>query len=127
MTNQVTPTSIRVGYAVLMGVILTGIVLTLVWPDRPSWVFWAETGLILAVATFFVYKRLRMGRPPGAATPVQMVTIYAAVMVYILGSTAITWKWPDSSWWISGSMAALLIAGIWVWAYRATRKTSPPA
>lgn len=123
MTNQVTPTSIRVGYAVLMVVILSGIVLTLVWPDRPSWVHWAETGLILAVATFLVYKRLRMGRPPGAATPVsQMVTLYAAVMVYVLGTTAMAWKWPDSPAWISGSMAVLLIAGIWVWAYRATRK-----
>lgn len=123
MTNQVTPTSIRVGYAVLMVVILTGIV-GLVWPDRPSWVLWAETGLILAVLAFFVYKRLRMGRPlPGAATPVpQMVTVYAAVMVYVWGTTAMVWKWPDSPWWISGSMAVLLIAGIWVWAYRATRK-----
>ena len=123
MTNQVTPTSIRVGYAVLMVVILTGIV-GLVWPDRPRWVLWAETGLILAVLAFFVYKRLRMGRPPpGAATPVpQMVTIYAAVMVYVWGMTAMVWKWSDSPWWISGSMALLLIAGIWVWAYRATRK-----
>jgi hypothetical protein len=122
MTNQVTPTSIRVGYAVLMVVILSGIV-GLVWPDRPSWVLWAETGLILAVLAFFVYKKLRMGRPPGAKQrPVQMVTVYAAVMVYAWGSTAAVWKLPDSPWWISGSMAVLLIAGIWVWAYRATRK-----
>jgi hypothetical protein len=43
-------------------------------------------------------------------------------MVYVWGTTAMVWEWPDSPWWISGSMAVLLIAGIWVWAYRATRK-----
>ena len=56
----------------------------------------------------------------------QALVLFAAAMVYALGSTAIVWKWPDSPWWISGSMAVLLIAGIWVWAYKAARRAVPP-
>jgi hypothetical protein len=55
-----------------------------------------------------------------------MIVLFAAVMVYAWGSTAIVRKWPDSPWWISGSMAVLLIAGIWVWAYGAARRAVPP-
>jgi len=58
-SNNVTPTQSAVGFFILMGVILIGIVLALVWSDRPSWVLWAETGLMLAVASFFIVKAAR--------------------------------------------------------------------
>ena len=57
--NNLTPTQRTVGFFILMGVILTGLVLALVWPDRPSWVLWAEAGLALAVASFLVLKAAR--------------------------------------------------------------------
>jgi hypothetical protein len=121
-SNNVTPTQRAVGFFIIMGVLLAGIALSLVWPDRPSWVLWAETGLILAAAASFIYKAARFGRPAGARVTPAPVGLFVATMVYACGTTAIVWKWPDSSPWISTSMAALLIAGIWVWAYRATRK-----
>jgi chromate transport protein ChrA len=63
-SNNVTPTQRAVGFFILMGVILTGIVLALVWPDRPSWVLWAQTSLMLAVASFFIVKAARNTTPP---------------------------------------------------------------
>ena len=57
--NNLTPTQRTVGFFILMGVILTGLVLALVWPDRPSWVLWAEAGLALAVTSFLVLRAAR--------------------------------------------------------------------
>lgn len=62
--NNVTPTQRTVVFFILMGVILTGIVLALVWSDRPSWVHWVETGLMLAVVSFFIVKAARKTTPP---------------------------------------------------------------
>lgn len=54
--NNLTPTQRTVVFFIIMGLILTGIALSLVWPDRPSWVFWAETGLMLVVLSFLLLK-----------------------------------------------------------------------
>lgn len=52
-----------IGFGILMGVILTGAVLALVWPDRPRWVFWLELLLTLALATFFIFNATRKNNP----------------------------------------------------------------
>ena len=62
-STNVTPTQRAVGFFILMGVILTGIVLALVWSDRPSWVHWVETCLMLAVVSFFIVKAARKTTP----------------------------------------------------------------
>jgi chromate transport protein ChrA len=58
-SNNLTPTQRTVAFFIIMGVILTGIVLALVWPDRPSWVLWAETILMLGIFSFLVVKVAR--------------------------------------------------------------------
>ena len=55
-SNNLTPTQRTVAFFIIMGVILTGIVLALVWPDRPSWVDWVQTSLMLAVVSFLLLK-----------------------------------------------------------------------
>ena len=58
-SNNLTPTQRTVAFFIIMGVILTGIVLALVWPDRPSWVLWAETSLMRGIFSFLVVKVAR--------------------------------------------------------------------
>lgn len=55
-SNNLTPTQRTVGSLILLGVVLTGLVLSLVWPDRPGWVNWAQTSLMLAVVSFLLLK-----------------------------------------------------------------------
>ncbi len=116
---------------VLYSLAMTGAMLIISVPIRALMGGGLEPFLILAVATFFIYKaaRITMGSPQPAnkVTPGQAVGVFAATMVYVWGTTAIVWKWPDSSPWILTSITALFIAGLWAWAYRATRNRNPPA
>ncbi|HKO62346.1 MAG TPA: hypothetical protein VJV03_14370 [Pyrinomonadaceae bacterium] len=57
--NNLTPTQRTVGSLILLGVVLTGLVLSLVWPDRPRWVDWVQISLMLAVVSFLVLKAAR--------------------------------------------------------------------
>ena len=55
----VTPTQRAVGFALLLLVIFTKTAIVWVWPNSPAWVSWVEFFLVLAVATFFLYKVAR--------------------------------------------------------------------
>lgn len=55
-SSNLTPTQRTIGSLILLGVVLTGLVLSLVWPDRPSWVNWVQTSLMLAVVSFLLFK-----------------------------------------------------------------------
>jgi hypothetical protein len=59
----VTPTQRAIGFAILMLVIFTKTAIVWVWPDIPAWVSWVELFLVLAVATFFLYKVARKTTP----------------------------------------------------------------
>ena len=59
----VTPTQRAIGFAILMLVIFTKTAIVWVWPDSPAWVSWVELLLVLAVATFFLYKVARKTTP----------------------------------------------------------------
>ena len=54
--NNLTPTQRTVGSLILLGVVLTGLVLSLVWPDSPRWVHWVQISVMLAVISFFLLK-----------------------------------------------------------------------
>lgn len=54
--NNLTPTQRTVVFFIIMGLILTGIALSLVWPDSPRWVHWVQISLMLAVLSFLVVK-----------------------------------------------------------------------
>ena len=55
-SSNLTPTQRTVGSLILLGVVLTGLVLSLVWPDSPSWVHWVQISLMLAVVSFLLLK-----------------------------------------------------------------------
>jgi len=55
-SNNLTPTQRTVASLILLGVVLTGLVLSLVWPDSPSWVHWVQISLMLAVVSFLLLK-----------------------------------------------------------------------
>ena len=55
-SNNLTPTQRTVGSLILLGVVLTGLVLSLVWPDSPRWVNWVQISLMLAVVSFLLLK-----------------------------------------------------------------------
>ena len=55
-SSNLTPTQRTVGFFILMGVILTGSVLSLVWPASPRWVPWVQISLMLAVVSFLLLK-----------------------------------------------------------------------
>lgn len=54
-------------------------------------------------------------------TPAQTVAGFAAFLAVIWTSTAIVWKWPDSSTWVVGGGLAL-VAVFLFFVYRAARK-----
>ena len=60
--NNLTPTQRTVGFFILMGMILTGLVLSLVWPDSPSWVNWVQISLMLAVVSFLLLNARKAAR-----------------------------------------------------------------
>ena len=62
-SSSLTPSQRTVGFFILMAVILTGLVLSLVWPDSPSWVNWVQIGLMLAVVSFLLLKAARKTTP----------------------------------------------------------------
>ena len=55
-SNNLTPTQRTVGSLIVLGVVLTGLLLALVWPDSPRWVSWVQIGLMLAVVSFLLLK-----------------------------------------------------------------------
>ena len=62
-SSNLTPTQRTVSSFIFLGVVLTGLVLSLVWPDRPSWVNWVQTSLMLAVVSFLLVKAARKTSP----------------------------------------------------------------
>lgn len=63
-SSNLTPTQRTIGSLILLGVVLTGLVLSLVWPDSPSWVHWVQISLMLAVVLFLLFKAARKTTPP---------------------------------------------------------------
>ena len=55
-SNNLTPTQRTISFFILMGVVLTGLVLSLVWPDSPRWVNWVQISLMLAIVSFLLLK-----------------------------------------------------------------------
>lgn len=122
--------NLNFGRWVIYSIVTTGAVLIIATLIQALGLFAGQEWVILAIATFFIIQaaRITMGSPrPNKVTPAQAVGVFAATMVYVWGSTAMVWKWPDSSPWILTSITALFIAGLWAWAYRATRNRNPPA
>lgn len=58
--------------------------------------------------------------------PSQMVAGLAALLAFCFGSTAIVWKWPESSEWVLG-IGLATVAVFLFFVYRAARKADPPA